>query len=212
MIGFPSNGAGGPGTPLAPTRWNPWPLCGQLPLSGRESGMCVDGCHSRGVRGFPGREEHVLKCRRFAAPVRGPAPGSWGHHVPRRTRGMGARGMGGGTDLPPLGGKSSVQDRVRPWSPTHSTQRGGPDPASPDSAGREAHVEAPSPAAPDTPASSSVRALHWGRGTAGHARAPGPAETAPASARAGVRPSAGAGLTETLGGSLVCLLLTGARF
>lgn len=76
--------------------------------------------------------------------------------------GMGARGMGGGTDLPPLGGKSSVQDRVRPWSPTHNTQRGGPDPASPDSAGREAHVEAPSPAAPDTPASSSVRALHWG--------------------------------------------------
>lgn len=124
--------------------------------------MCVDSCHSRGVRGFPGREEHVLKCRRFAAPVRGPAPGSWGHHVPRRTRGMGARGMGGGTDLPPLGGKSSVQDRVRPWSPTHNTQRGGPDPASPDSAGREAHVEAPSPAAPDTPASSSVRALHWG--------------------------------------------------
>lgn len=186
-------------------------MCGRLPLSGRESGMCVDGCHSQGVRGSPGREEHVLKCRRFAAPVRGPAPGSWGHHVPRRTRGMGARGMGGGTDLPPLGGKSSVQDRGH--GPRHTTHNVVAQTPPPQTRPAERPMWRPPARPPLThqPPPRSGRCTGV-RGTAGHARAPGPAETAPASAQAGVHPSAGAGLTETPGGSLVCLLLTGARF
>lgn len=171
------------------------------------------GCPSRHVRGSPGREERVLKCQHLAAPVGGPAPGSWGHRVPRRTRGTGGAGDGRRHGPPTAGREERVTDRVRPGSPTRDVVAQTSPPQTRPAERPTWRPPAQPPRTRQPPPESGHRT--GASRTAGQAQAPGPTEAPAAFARAGVPPvgrSGAHGNAAGGGGSLVCPPLTEARF